>query len=249
MQAVILAAGMGKRLKELTATTPKCMVKVNGISLIERTLKSLEKLSLSKIVIVDGYESEKLRAFIKTLGIETQIDFVHNPIFDKTNNIYSLYLAKDFLAADDTLLLESDIIFEEHILSDLANLPAENVALVSKYKDGLDGTCVKLQADGAISAFISGKNLVDEEKSEYFKTVNFYKLGKDFLKNLYLPSLEIYRAKHGDNEYYEAVFGALVKENPRCMYSHCLRGEKWYEIDNKADLSAAKDLFFVNVTK
>ena len=111
MQALILAAGMGKRLKELTQNNTKCMVKVNGVSLIDRMLHQIEKQNVSRIVIVVGYEGQKLTDYISTLDISTPIVYVENPIYDKTNNIYSLALAKDWLCKEDTLLFESDLIF------------------------------------------------------------------------------------------------------------------------------------------
>ena len=81
MQAVILAAGMGKRLKDLTADNTKCMVKVNGVTLIERMLKQLNALKLSKIVIVIGYEGKKLTDYIESLNIETPILYIDNPVY------------------------------------------------------------------------------------------------------------------------------------------------------------------------
>ena len=116
MQAIILAAGMGKRLKQLTQNNTKCMVKVNGIPMINRTLSQLDRLSLSRIVIVVGYEGEKLTDHIRTLDVKTPVVFVENPIYNKTNNIYSLFLAKDYLLKEDTLLLESDVIFQDSVL-------------------------------------------------------------------------------------------------------------------------------------
>lgn len=104
MQGIILAAGMGSRLKKYTRNTPKCMVEVSGITLIERALRQLDKLELNRIIIVTGYSSEILVAFINGLEIDTPIEFINNDIYNKTNNIYSLYLAKDFLESDDTLL-------------------------------------------------------------------------------------------------------------------------------------------------
>ena len=117
MQAVILAAGMGKRLKELTRNNAKCMVEVNGISLVERALRILDKKNLTKIVIVVGYEADYLMRFIESLQIATPIVFINNEIYDKTTNIYSLLMAKDYLIAEDTLLLESDLIFAGKISS------------------------------------------------------------------------------------------------------------------------------------
>ena len=93
---------MGKRLKDLTRNNTKCMIKVNGVTLIERMLRQIEALHLSRIVIVVRYEGQKLIDFIETLSIQTPIVYINNPIYDKTNNIYSLALAKDWLCRDDT---------------------------------------------------------------------------------------------------------------------------------------------------
>ena len=243
MQAIILAAGMGKRLKELTKDNTKCMVKVNDVSLIERALNSLDKLNLNKIVIVDGYSSEKLRAFISQLNVNTKIEYINNPIFDTTNNIYSLWLAKDCLAQDDTLLLESDIIFEDAVLHDLCFDERKDLALVAKYEDWMDGTCLKLNEDDSIKDFIPGKLFNENEKSEYYKTVNFYKFSKEFSKELYIPELEKYRNEFGDNEYYEAALGRIIKGNSSSLKARRLENQKWYEIDNAFDLEAASKLF------
>ena len=153
MQAIILAAGMGKRLKELTQDRTKCMVQVNGVALIDRMLHQIESRHLSRIVIVVGYQGEKLMEYIDTLGIRTPIVYVQNPIYDKTNNIYSLALAKDYLCQDDTLLFESDLIFEDAVIDQLLDDPRETLALVDKYESWMDGTCVKLGPDDSIASF------------------------------------------------------------------------------------------------
>ena len=142
MQAIILAAGMGKRLKELTSNNTKCMVKVNGVSLIDRLLHQIENQSLDRIVIVVGYEGQKLIDYVATLDIKTPIVYVNNPIYDKTNNIYSLALAKDYLREDDTLLFESDLIFEDGIIESMIADPRETLVLVDKYESWMDGTCI-----------------------------------------------------------------------------------------------------------
>ena len=157
MQAIILAAGMGKRLKDLTQNNTKCMVKVNGVTLIDRMLHQIEKQHLSRIVIVVGYEGQKLIDYIATLDILTPIVYVNNPIYYKTNNIYSLALAKDWLCKEDSILFESDIIFEDSILEELVKDPRETLALVDKYESWMDGTCVKLSDDDYIEAFVPGK--------------------------------------------------------------------------------------------
>ena len=190
MQAIILAAGMGKRLKELTQDNTKCMIKVNGVTLIDRMLHQIEKQHLSRIIIVVGYEGQKLIDYIETLDIRTPIVFINNPIFDKTNNIYSLGLAKDWLMKDDTLLFESDIIFEDAVLDALISDPRETLAVVDKYESWMDGSCVKLSPDDDIEAFIPGKKFKFDEIKDYYKTVNIYKFSKHFSESLYVPFLD-----------------------------------------------------------
>ena len=172
MQAIILAAGMGKRLKDLTANNTKCMVKVNGVTLIERMLCQLDRLKLDRIVVVVGYEGQKLIDYIATLNIETKIEYVENKIYDKTNNIYSLALAKEYLLENDTLLLESDLIFEDDVLRLLIEDERETLALVDKYESWMDGTVVKIGEDDSIQSFVPGKKFVFDDIPYYYKTVN-----------------------------------------------------------------------------
>ena len=155
MQGLILAAGMGKRLKELTQNNTKCMVDVCGTPLIDRTMRQLDALGLTRIVIVVGYEGQKLIDHIGTLDLITPVIYVDNPIYDRTNNIYSLLLAKEQLIEDDTLLLESDIIFEDRILRDLLDDPRPSLALVDAYESWMDGTCVTLDEEDKITSFVS----------------------------------------------------------------------------------------------
>ena len=157
MQAIILAAGMGKRLKELTKDNTKCMVKVNGITLIERLLRILDRKNLSRIVIVVGYQGRKLIDYIDTLRISTDIVYVVNPIYNTTNNIYSLALAGEYLAKEDTLLFESDLIFEERIVDALLADPRDTLAVVDKLESWMDGTCMVLDENDSIADFIPGK--------------------------------------------------------------------------------------------
>ncbi|MBR6960781.1 MAG: aminotransferase class I/II-fold pyridoxal phosphate-dependent enzyme [Clostridiales bacterium] len=243
MQAIILAAGMGKRLKELTSDNTKCMVKVNGVTLIERMLRQIERQNVSRIVVVTGYQGQKLRDYIETLGIKTPVVFIDNPIYDKTNNIYSLALASDKLCEEDTLLFESDLIFEDTILEDLVQDPRPTLALVDKYEAWMDGTCVKLTADDCIDAFIPGKKLNFAKTREYYKTVNIYKFSKDFSVNYYVPFLKAYEQALGENEYYEQVLRVITMLDEPVIKAKRLTGQKWYEIDDIQDLDIAESIF------
>ena len=243
MQAIILAAGMGKRMKELTADQTKCMVTVNGVRLIDRLLHQLESKNLSRIIIVVGYARQGLIDFIETLDIHTPIEYVINPIYDKTNNIYSLMLAKDWLCLEDTLLFESDIIFENDVLDEAINDPRPTLALVDKYESWMDGTCVKLHEDDTIDSFVSGNQFIFAEIQSYYKTVNIYKFSKKFSQTQYVPFLEAYVHALGTNEYYEQVLRVITFLNGSELRAKRLRGQKWYEIDDIQDLDIAESMF------
>ena len=243
MQAVILAAGMGKRLKELTQNNTKCMVKVNGVTLIDRMLHQIEKKHLSRVVIVVGYEGQKLIDYIETLDIQTPIVYINNPIYDKTNNIYSLALAKDWLCKDDTLLFESDLIFEDSVLDALVYDPRETLALVDKYESWMDGTCVKIGEDDSIEAFVPGNKFKFDEIKDYYKTVNLYKFSKHFSQTHYVPFLEAYQTALGQNEYYEQVLRVVTMLDDPEIKAKRLDGQRWYEIDDIQDLDIAESIF------
>ena len=243
MQAIILAAGMGRRLKELTQNNTKCMVKVNGVTLIDRMLHQIERHDLSRIIIVVGYEGQKLIDYISTLDIKTPIIYIDNPVYDKTNNIYSLALAREWLCKEDTILFESDLIFEDSVLDLLINDPGETLALVDKYEPWMDGTCVKLADDDSIEAFVPGKKFRFEECNDYYKTVNIYKFSKRFSTTHYVPFLDAYQTALGQNEYYEQVLRVITMLDDPEIRAKRLNGQKWYEIDDIQDLDIAESIF------
>jgi histidinol-phosphate/aromatic aminotransferase/cobyric acid decarboxylase-like protein len=222
------------------------MVKVNGVTLIERLLGQLEKQSLSRIVIVVGYEGKKLIDYIATLDVKTPITYVENNIYNKTNNIYSLALAKDYLCEEDTLLFESDLIFEDAVIDALVNDPRPSLALVDKYESWMDGTCVTLNEQDEIKAFVPGKHFDFSRIDEYYKTVNIYKFDKHFSQTHYVPFLEAYCTALGKNEYYEQVLRIITMLDEPVIQAKRLNGEKWYEIDDIQDLDIATSMFSPN---
>lgn len=243
MQAIILAAGMGRRLGELTKGNTKCMVQVNGVSLIDRTLYQLAQISLTRVIIVIGYEGQKLKSYIGDNYRGLKIEYVENPIYDKTNNIYSLSLAKKYLCEDDTLLIESDLIFDDSLFPLIVNNTYPNLALVAKYETWMDGTMVRLDEENNIINFIPKKAFKYSDVDSYYKTVNIYKFSKEFSSSHYVPFLEAYTKALGNNEYYEQVLRVITLLDNCDLKALPLRGEKWYEIDDVQDLDIAETIF------
>ena len=243
MQAIILAAGMGRRLGEYTKDNTKCMVPVNGVPLIDRLLGQLSRLKLDRVVIVVGYEGGKLVKHIGELYTDLNIEFVENPVYSRTNNIYSLWLAKDYLQQDDTILVESDLIFDDVLLSMLIDNPFPNLALVSKYETWMDGTMVRIDSDCNIVNFVPKDAFDYSNAGKYYKTVNIYKFSKEFSTRKYVPFLEAYTKAVGNNEYYENVLRIISFLNSSDLKALPVTNAKWYEIDDKQDLDIAEALF------
>ncbi|MBR6543976.1 MAG: phosphocholine cytidylyltransferase family protein, partial [Alistipes sp.] len=243
MQAIILAAGMGRRLGELTNNNTKCMLEVNGTRLINRALDALAEVGIDRVVLVVGYKAENVREWVGQSYKGMEIVYVENSVYDKTNNIYSLYLAKDYLLADDTLLLESDLIYEPRVLRRIVDDAYPNLALVDKYESWMDGTVVTLDKERRIVDFYSRKQFCYADIASYYKTVNIYKFSKEFSATHYVPFLEAYCHALGNNEYYEQVLKVITLLDDSPLRALPLDGEKWYEIDDIQDLDIASSIF------
>ena len=244
MQAIILAAGMGRRLGDLTKENTKCMVPVNGVRLIDRLLGQLSGLSLKRVIIVVGYKGQELKDYIgHRYDDQLKIAYAENPIYDKTNNIYSLSLVKQQLQEDDTLLIESDLIFSDSLFQMIIADPYPILALVAKYESWMDGTMVRLDADNNIVNFVPKKAFKYEDIDSYYKTVNIYKFSRDFSQQKYVPFLEAYCHALGNNEYYEQVLRVITLLDHAELKALPIGNEKWYEIDDIQDLDIAETIF------
>lgn len=240
---------MGRRLGELTANDTKCMVRLGGVPIIDRMISQIISNGINKITLVVGYKADHLIEHLSGRFPGVEIGFIRNTIYDKTNNIYSLSLAKDLLMEDDTILLESDLVFEDGILEKILGNDYPDLALVDKYESWMDGTVVKLGEDNTIVNFISKKAFDFGEADKYYKTVNIYKFSKSFSRGKYVPFLEAYCKSLGNNEYYEQVLKVIsLLDNPQ-LKALMLDGEKWYEIDDIQDLDIAEALFAEDRTR
>lgn len=244
MQAIILAAGMGRRLGSYTKENTKCMVPVNGVRLIDRMLTQLSALHLKRVLMVVGYKGKELIHHIgERYADALKIEYVENPIYDRTNNIYSLSLVKKQMQEDDTLLIESDLIFSDRLFSMILADERPNIALVAKYETWMDGTMVRIDQDGNIVNFVPKKAFNYQEVDSYYKTVNIYKFSKTFSQTQYVPFLDAYCKALGNNEYYEQVLRVITLLDKTNLKALDIGNEKWYEIDDVQDLDIAETIF------
>lgn len=245
MQAIILAAGNGKRLRPLTDIIPKVMVEICGETIIKRALNHLAELKeIDEVIIVIGYKSEKIKEHIGEFYKGMKITYILNKDYNSTNNIYSLWLAKDYVKSD-VILLEGDILFEKEMLTPLLDSNHPNLVLVAKYNEAIRGTVITMdEKTNQIKSFIGSKN--QEQTKDYFKdkykTINIYLFKKHFFEKYFIPSLENHMSIHGKNDYYEVVLGSLTYLGVE-IYAHLIEDIKWYEIDDNIDLENASLIF------
>ncbi len=119
MRALILNSGMGKRMGALTSKHPKCMTEIGeGETILSRQLRLLQQCGITEIFITTGLFDKVLVDYCYSLNLPLQYNFVKNPVYDKTNYIYSIYLAKEHLD-DDIMLMHGDLVFELGVLQDV----------------------------------------------------------------------------------------------------------------------------------
>jgi histidinol-phosphate/aromatic aminotransferase/cobyric acid decarboxylase-like protein/choline kinase len=243
MQALMLAAGMGKRLGAYTNNQTKCMVKVGGKTLLEHAADALRQAGIKKFVLVVGYEGEKLMAFAREKLSDFELEFVVNKDYDTTNNIYSLYMAREQFMADDTILLESDLIYEPQLIRQMVEAEAPNLVAVAKFEHWMDGTVTLVDDQGLIREFIEKKDFSYARADRYYKTVNVYKFSREFVSEQYVPFLSAYIQAYGKNQYYEMVLKALAHLPFAGLKAFEMGELKWYEIDDVQDLDIANTMF------
>lgn len=243
MQAMILAAGMGRRMGKYTAEKTKCMLTIGEKTLIQRVTEALKDAGITHLIMVVGYEGEKLRQYIEANITGMQVEYIQNNNYESTNNIYSLYMARDYLTRDDTILLESDLVFEGSIIKQLVDDPTENMVVVAKYEQWMDGTMVLLDSNRNIIDFVDKEQFRYADADHYYKTVNIYKFSKEYSVNQYIPFLEAYIKAYGTNQYYEQVLKALAHIRSSELKALVLSHEKWYELDDSQDYDIANTIF------
>jgi histidinol-phosphate/aromatic aminotransferase/cobyric acid decarboxylase-like protein/choline kinase len=243
MQAIILAAGMGKRLRPLTDSVPKCMVPVNGRPILLNTLDILSQFPVEEVIIVVGHKKEVIQERVGTRYKGLTITYVVNEVYDTTNNIYSLWLARD-LVRDNVLLFEGDIFFEKALVAKALEDSSRNSVLVNSYQSYMDGTVLEINPDLSIRRLIPRREQGEDfDFTDKFKTVNIYNFTGDFFRNVLVPHLDAYLKSQSVNEYYELVLGVIIYIGNPKLYASIVDDIKWYEIDDVNDLQKADYLF------
>ncbi len=231
--ALLLAAGTGTRLQPLTLDAPKCLTEVGGIPILGQLVNHLRKQRFERLVVVIGHLGDRIQEFLQQYAGDMQVDYVLNPDYRTTNNIYSLWLARQQMR-EPFLLVESDLVFETRMLDDM--LQPDKIA-ISKIRSWMNGTTVELGLERRVSTFRKRGKMYNG--AHQYKTVNIYSLS---LKSWHKieERLDIYISQGRLNEYYETVFAEMVAEGTLSFDAVFFNPDLWYEIDTSVDLLEAE---------
>ena len=244
MMALVLTAGSGRRMRPVTDDIHKTLIEIGGRTVLDRLLDALAENGVRRVVIVTGYRAGDLAAHIATRRGEFDFTLVHNERWAETNNIVSVALALEHAQIDDdVLLIESDLVMEPAVLTRLIKSPYPDVALVDRFRPGMDGTVVELDGDvvrAVLPPHLHGPGFRVDDK---FKTVNVYKLSRRFCAGAFRRLITWYASAIDDQCYYEVILGILVAGRRERVYALVLDGKRWCEIDDPIDLDQARFMF------
>ncbi|APO70309.1 nucleotidyltransferase protein (plasmid) [Rhizobium gallicum] len=244
-KAVILAAGCGSRLRPLTDLRPKPLVEVNGTPILHNALRNLEAVGVEEVTIVVGYRKDAIQYSCGNHFGKLEINYAESPVFDKTGNAYSLWLARDTLLTGDIYLLEGDVFFELDALRYLDMEEAENVAAVAPFDRSMEGSAVVVTENGYIAEVRMNQtaaNLIDGSP-RLFKTMNLIRLSGNDLRETIVPRLDDLIGSGAVNSYTEDLLSDLVQKKALWIAAARCDDVRWYEIDNEDDLRVAEAMF------
>ena len=189
-KAVILAAGVGDRLRPFTEKFPKCLAPVNGVPILINALTHLSDVGVEEVVVVVGHQKEQIYERIGDAFETVKVSYIESENYETTNNIYSLWLAREHLI-EDIFLLEADVFFERKLLDRMLSYEGESLATVSQHQAWMSGTVVSIDKSGHIQALMDARDQgPDFDYSRVYKTANIYLFRGDFLKRYFMPHLD-----------------------------------------------------------
>ncbi len=240
--ALLLAAGTGSRLFPLTKSSPKCLTLVNETSILERLVENIKKQGFKRLVIVTGYKKECIMDFLGSKSGDLNIEYIHSPLFLTTNNIYSLWMARNIIN-EPFVLFESDLVLNTSLLNEMVYPDKMATATMQPW---LDGTTVSVNRTNQVTLFQKGTT--DSYSDIRYKTVNIYSFSLASWRAI-VKRLNKYILEGSVNCYYETVFSEMVADKSLSFESVSFDHKPWYEIDTIYDLAEAEKLFPVLLNK
>ena len=226
MKAVIVAAGIASRLRPLTDTTPKCLLKIGERCLLERAFDALIQNGFDEFIIVTGYRQQQIVDFLQTRYPERKVTFIYNDRYESTNNIYSLWLTRPYADEEEVLLLDSDIVFDPQIVAKLLGSDKADALALNRHELGAEE--IKVIADEEQKVVeISKVCSIPEAIGE---SIGIEKMSATYTKALFQELETMITVEGLDNIFYERAFERLIPQ-----------GYSFYVIDTTEFFSAELD--------
>lgn len=242
-RAVILAAGLGSRLRPHTDHRPKPLVPVLGKPILQNALEALTLAGVKEAAIVVGYRKEAIERACGLSFKGVEVTYVESSVFERTGSAYSLWLARDVLLQGDSLILEGDVFFEPEVLTRLLAAPTTDAAAVARFDATMTGSAVTVSAAGLVGEVRLNQTPSASIAGRLFKTMNIMRLGARTLRTALVPALE--RAVRSGNEraYVEQILAGLIGEGDLMLQAVDCGDLRWFEIDSDEDLRTAERIF------
>lgn len=233
MKALILAAGLGTRLAPLTDSVPKCMVKVNHLTIIEKQIENLISNDIKDITVVSGYKHDVLEEFVTKKY--PFIKFITNENYLNNNNMFSAYLARNYLSGESFYMMNADVFFDEDIIAELSKDKYKNA--IATQKGEYIEESMKIKYDGDKITEIS-KQIKKEDS--FGTTIDVYKFSKEASEAFFQKCVDYIENKNELNLWSEVAINDIFNE---INFIPCIIKGRWVEIDNFEDLTLAKSIF------
>lgn len=243
MQAVILAAGIGERLKPITNKIPKGLIEIEGKPLLEYSLNALKQNGIKEVVITIGFLEEAIRQKFGREYNGLKISYVSNNEYSKTGSMYSFSMTRKHID-DDIILLESDLLYEPKAIKVLLDSDHRDAILVANLSGSGDEVYICVDDDQRIIDL--GKNIADKNmKNAIGELVGISRFSRGFLNKLFKKAEADYEKGELNYHYEECVFAASKLDNP--AYAILCKDLAWIEIDNENDIKRAKEQIYPRI--
>ena len=238
-KAVILSAGFGSRIRPLTDNNPKTLLSVGGITILERMLTSIQSCGIDEIVVVVGYQHERIETFVCNKFPELNVRFVVNNRYGETNTGYSLMLAEEFMAGSSFVKFDGDVVFDEEVLRRLLASTEENCLCIDRNIQ-LESEEVKVVLDSDIRIIRVGKDIAPSDAIG--ESIGIEKISGYIGTLLFAELRAMMRSEENLQEYYEGAYERLIKRGV-AFHAVDITGLKWTEIDTRQDFETAERIF------
>lgn len=238
MKALILAGGSSKRLKPLTDDIPKCMLLVNGKTIIERQIDILQSFKINDVIVVTGFKSEILTEYLKKTFSGINFVFVHNDEYKDTGPAYGLYLAKEYIGSDDIIYLHGDLVCDKAVITKIIKSKFESTTALNRNTWHPEQTKISINKDHSIKT-ISKKLDPSNTDGEF---VGATKISKKF--GLRLKDILADMVKDGNrNSFAVDALNKVVQESSEKIHALDTTKYRSIEIDTAEDLKKANNIW------